>query len=151
MFTYFLLQWRHNGREGVSNHRRIDRLLNSLFRRRSKKTSKLRVTGLREGNSPVTDDFPSQRASNAENISIWWRHYAVLVCRLLIQIPGKLISLVCHIIPLSSLFIIALNRFIRAMKRVFYDWAYCLNYLWPIYCPIRPQLVQLFYWSKWHI
>ena len=43
-------------------------------RRRSKKTSKLRVTGLCKGISPVTGEFPAQRASNAENVSIWWRH-----------------------------------------------------------------------------
>ena len=43
-------------------------------RRRSKRTSKLRVTGLCEGNSPVTGEFPAQRASNAENVSIWWSH-----------------------------------------------------------------------------
>ena len=42
---------------------------------RSKKASKLRVTGLCEGNSPVTSDFPLQKASNAENIYIWWRHH----------------------------------------------------------------------------
>ena len=45
-----------------------------LFRRESKKTSKLRVTGLCAGNSPVTGEFPAQMASNAENVSIWWRH-----------------------------------------------------------------------------
>ena len=39
---------------------------NRLFRRRSKKTSKVRITGLCEGNSPVTGEFPAQRASNAE-------------------------------------------------------------------------------------
>ena len=39
------------------------------------KTSKLRVTGLCEGNSPVTGEFPAQRASYAENDSIWWRHH----------------------------------------------------------------------------
>ena len=44
----------------------------------SKKTSKLRVTGLCEGNPPVTGEFPAQRASNAENVSIWW-HYRVLL------------------------------------------------------------------------
>ena len=44
------------------------------FKRRSKKTSKFRVTGLCDGNPLVTDGFPSQRASNAENVSIWWRH-----------------------------------------------------------------------------
>ena len=69
------LQWRHNEREGVSNHQSHYCLLNRLFRRRSKKTSKLRVTGLCEGNSPVTDEVPAQRASNAENVSIWWRHH----------------------------------------------------------------------------
>ena len=46
-----------------------------IFRCRSKKTSKLRVTGLCEGNSPVTGKFLSQRASNARSISIWWRHH----------------------------------------------------------------------------
>ena len=64
------LQWRHNGRDGVSNHQPHDCLLNRLFRRRSKKTSKLRVTGLCAGNSPVTGEFPAQIASNAENVSI---------------------------------------------------------------------------------
>ena len=39
------------------------------------KTSKLRVTGLLEGNSPVTGEFSAQRASNAEDNSIWWRHH----------------------------------------------------------------------------
>ena len=39
------LRWRHNGRDSVSNHQHQDCLLNRLFRRRSKKTSKLRVTG----------------------------------------------------------------------------------------------------------
>ena len=48
-----ILQWRHNGRYGVSNYQHLDCLLNRLFRCRSMKTSKLRVTGLCEGNSPV--------------------------------------------------------------------------------------------------
>ena len=65
-----ILQWRHNERDGVSNYRRIDCLLNRLFGCRSKKTSKLRVTGLWEGNLRVTVGFPSQMFSNAENVSI---------------------------------------------------------------------------------
>ena len=69
------LRWRHNERDGVSNHRRHDCLPNCLFRRRSKKTSKLRVTGHCERNSSVTGELPSQRASNAENVSIGWRHH----------------------------------------------------------------------------
>ena len=41
---------------------------------RKHQTPKLCVTGLCAGNSPVTSEFPAQRASNAENGSIWWRH-----------------------------------------------------------------------------
>ena len=59
----------------MASNRRLNYLLNRLFRHRSKKTSKLRVTGLCEGNSPVTGEFPAQRSSNAENVSIWWRHH----------------------------------------------------------------------------
>ena len=69
------LQWRHNEQYGVSNHQPHDCLLNRLFKRRSKKTSKPRVTGLCEGNSLETGEFPAQRVSNAENVSIWWRHH----------------------------------------------------------------------------
>ena len=65
----------HNGRDSVSNHQSHNCLLNRLFRRRSKKTSKLRVTGLCAGKSPGTGEFPAQMASNAENVSIWWRHH----------------------------------------------------------------------------
>ena len=61
------LRWRYNGRYGVSNQQLHDCLL--------KKTSRLRVTGLFEGNSSVTRELPAQRASNAENVSIWWRHH----------------------------------------------------------------------------
>ena len=53
------LHWRHNDHSGVSNHQPHGCLLNRLFRRRSKETSKL----------------PAQRASYAENASIWWRHH----------------------------------------------------------------------------
>ena len=69
------LQRHHNEHDGISNHQRLDGLLNCLFRRRSKNTSKLHITGLCAENSPVTDEFPSQRASNAENVPIWWRHH----------------------------------------------------------------------------
>ena len=68
------LQWYHNEQDGVSNHRRLECLLNRLFRHRSKRISKLRVTGLCEGNSPVTGEPLTQRTSDAEFFSIWWRH-----------------------------------------------------------------------------
>ena len=75
---WIALQWRHNGHDGVSNHQAHHCLLNRLVRRRSKKTSKLRVTGLCVGNSPVTGEFPAQRSSYAENVSIWWRHHEIM-------------------------------------------------------------------------
>ena len=77
--TAVSLQWRHNRRDGVSNHQPNDCLLNRLFGRRSRKTSKLRVTGLCAGNSPMTGEFPAQMASNGENVSIWWRHHVFSV------------------------------------------------------------------------
>ena len=55
----------HNGRDSVSNHQPHHCWLNRLFRRRSKKTSKLRATG----------EFSAQMASIAENVYIWWRHH----------------------------------------------------------------------------
>ena len=60
------LQWRHIGLNSVSKHQPRDYLLKRLKRR---------VTGLCAGNLPVSGEFPAQRASNTENVSIWWRHH----------------------------------------------------------------------------
>ena len=54
----FPLRWRHNDHDSVSNHQPHGCLLNRLFRRRSKKTSKLSVTGLYAGNSPGPVNSP---------------------------------------------------------------------------------------------
>ena len=64
-----------------------------VFSDADKKTSKLRVTGLCEGNSPVTREFPALRASNAENVSIWWRHHDFAwsrrpICKMLSEVRG---------------------------------------------------------------
>ena len=56
--SWLSLQWRDNERDGDSNHRRPDCLLKCLFRRRSKKTTKLCVIGTCEGNSPATGESP---------------------------------------------------------------------------------------------
>ena len=53
------LQLRHNGQDGISNYQSLNCLF--LVRHRSKKTSKLHVTGLCEGNPLMTGGFPSQR------------------------------------------------------------------------------------------
>ena len=75
MSLRFTLQWRHNERDGVTVHRHLYCLLNRSFRCRSKKTPKLRLC---EGNSSVIGEFHAQRASNAENVSIWWRHHDIV-------------------------------------------------------------------------
>ena len=75
------LLWRHNGRDGILIHQPHDCLLNRSFSRRSKKTSKLRVTGLCAWNSPATGELPTQMADNATNVSIRWRHHAQRICR----------------------------------------------------------------------
>ena len=81
------LQWRHDRRDSVSNHQPHKCLLNRLFRRRSKESIKAQHHWLCAGNSPVPGEFPAQMASNAENVSIWWRHHSIVqlghhsVCR----------------------------------------------------------------------
>ena len=58
-FTKWLtLHWRHNDHDGVSNHQPHGCLLNRIFRRRSKKTSKLRAAGLYAGHSPGPVNSP---------------------------------------------------------------------------------------------
>ena len=59
---------------GVSNHQYVDCLLSHLFRRTPKKISKPHVMGHCEGKPPMAGGFPSQGVSNAENVSILWRH-----------------------------------------------------------------------------
>ena len=71
------LHWRHNGHGGVSNHQPHGCLLHRLFRRISKKTSKAPRQLPLWGEFTGTGEFPAQRASNAENGSISWRHHAV--------------------------------------------------------------------------
>ena len=54
----YALRWRRNGRGGISNHQAHDCLFNRFFRCRSKKTSKLRVTGLWAGIHRVPVNSP---------------------------------------------------------------------------------------------
>ena len=56
----YSVQWRYDGRDFVSNQQHRDCLLNRLLRRGSKKASKLRVTGLCQGNLPVTGESPQK-------------------------------------------------------------------------------------------
>ena len=69
------LQWRHNERHWVSNHRHFDCILiacSGADQRIHQHSALLAF---------VTGEFPAQKASNAENVSIWWRHQAQLEWR----------------------------------------------------------------------
>ena len=52
-------------------------VFSTVYSADQKKTSKIRVAGLCAGKSPGTGEFPAQMASNAENVSIWWRHHVL--------------------------------------------------------------------------
>ena len=123
------LQWCHNERDGFSNHRPYDCLLNRLFGLISKITSKLCVTGLCVGNSPVMDEFPAQMANNAENVSLWWRHHLQSTSDMFFQvflmsflylakIDSWYINLICLIVFLSVWLEVA-NSVLRCWYRSF--------------------------------
>ena len=94
------LPWRHNGYDSVSYHQPHNCLLNRSCGCRSKETSKLRVTGLCAGNSPGIGEFPAQMASNAENVSIWWRHHAMQMH----QYKNKVVYCINGTVPYSNVF-----------------------------------------------
>ena len=75
------LQWRHNEHDCVSNHQPHHCLLSRPFIRAQikgniKAPRHWLLCGEFTGPSPGTGEFPAQMASNAENVSIWWRHHA---------------------------------------------------------------------------
>ena len=164
--TSHALQWHHNEHDAVSNRQPHDCLLNLLFRRKSKKTSKLHVTGLCEGNFPVPSEFPAQRASNAEKFPfddvIMWASGLLksLATQLLIQ---KLVPASNH--TGNSLFI---QQFIRAgnqenteapyywpFMRGIHQWLVDSPHKWPVMWKEFPcheimwRLVYIVIWIIW--
>ena len=86
------LQWRHNKCDGVSNHQPYDRV--TIYSGADqRKLQRNRVTGLSAGNSPMTGEFPAQKARDAETLSIWLHHHGyrlswTVSCRdLMLRIP----------------------------------------------------------------
>ena len=71
------LQLHHNERDGVSNHQPHDCLpfIQGVDPIKSQSSASL-------GDSPVTGEFPTQKASNAENVSIRLRHHGFYINRL---------------------------------------------------------------------
>ena len=70
------LEWRHTEQHGVSSHRHLDCLLSFVqpFFQHINENTKARWHWPLWGNPPLIGGFSSQRASNAENVSISWRH-----------------------------------------------------------------------------
>ena len=130
------LQWRHNGLDGVSNHQPHHCLLSRLFGRRSKKTSKLRVTGLCAGNSPGTGEFPAQMASNAENVPFLWRHHvwglSWAVYMMALRPHSVLGMLVPLIITIMQYFSKALNTSGKHLKESL-NVCWLIHTLWSVY------------------
>ena len=84
---WYSLRWRHNDNDGVSNHQPHDCLLNRLFRHRSKKTSKLRVTGLCAGNSPGPVNSPhkgpvTRKMFPFDDVIMSWNVEVIAPCNL---------------------------------------------------------------------
>ena len=121
------LQWRHNEHNGISNHQHLDCLLNHLFCHRSKKTSKVHITGLCEGYPLVTGGFPSQKASNMENIFIWWHHHEGFVW---FWLQFQIVRFMWLISPYSSVTCVSMKTSIRVQcmslnKNHTYIWQLC--------------------------
>ena len=115
------LQWRHNERDGVSNHRNLDWLLNTLFRRRSKKTSKLCVTGLCDGN------FPHERP-------VAQKLFPFDYVTMTIVIPVLLVAMMYALVPWAARIWVAtvlvnIGRFLCSVRKDFQlpDQSQCLE------------------------
>ena len=67
------IQWRHNEHDGATNHQPHECLLKVRIKENIKAPRHWPLWG----NSSVSGEFPAQRASNAENVSIWWRHHYI--------------------------------------------------------------------------
>ena len=71
------LQWRHNGRDGVSDHQPHECHTQPFIQVQIKENIKAQRLwpSCREFPGDRWIEFPTQRASNADNVSIWWRHH----------------------------------------------------------------------------
>ena len=70
-------------RRYVSNHRQLDSLFDRLLITETSKPVLLAFKGY----APVTGGFPSQKARNAENVSILWNCHGK-ICTAVAGLPG---------------------------------------------------------------
>ena len=144
MWTNIALQWRRNGHDGVSNHHSQQCLLSRLFGRRAKKTSKLHVTGLCAGNSPINGEFPAQMASIAENI-LWTKST---------KIAKRVHILIVTLYALSTMIYdnlsstISRNGVINSCAQIFINWRVLVYdratwYMRPYIRPYRGMIIAV--------
>ena len=116
-------QWRHYERDGVSNHQPSYYLLNRVFEAQIKENIKVprhHVTGLCAGISP------SQRASNAENVSISWKSVTFPTWTILIPVTSSLYHDTLRIVTFERISrtpvvaILVLDRLWRLLTFVFF-------------------------------
>ena len=62
----------------LPNHRKLHCLMKSLFTLTTKKSSEVYIIGPLLDVPSVTGEFPSERASNAENVAISWCDHGLL-------------------------------------------------------------------------
>ena len=126
------LQWRHNERDGDSNHRRLDCLFNRFFRHRLKKTLKLIVAGLCEGET--TDDrwFPhkgpvARKSFPFEGVPMvavktWWHSAKAGVKASFVFVRCKNIASVIMVTRINIFLYIfwRVNTFLHILRQGFY-------------------------------
>ena len=76
IYDYLSLKWRNNERHCHSNHRRRDFCSTICSRAHQRKHWNPALLAFVRGNPPVNSGFPTQRASNAENVYMLWHLHA---------------------------------------------------------------------------
>ena len=141
-----LLAWHNNDvimSEMASEITSLKIVYSSVCSRADKKTSKLSITGLCEGISPVTGEFLAQRTSNTNNISIWWRHHGLQIKS---QSPvQRNLSSISRAVLLTSLTHIAIG--FQLVCAIYRQISVEINYKFQMF-PIVNHLTKLVYQNQ---
>ena len=86
------------------NHWQLNCLINSLIRLTTKETPKLRINGIHEGNPLLTSGFTSQRARNAESISVQTVISVFYICHFSVSCSIMLYNVECGAVIARSIF-----------------------------------------------
>ena len=72
-------------------------------------------------NSPVTGEFPAQRSSNAENVSIWWRHCVkhLVTCIVFLNVANLRYAHISHMLQRQRRYNWTLNTMTSSNGNIF--------------------------------